>query len=140
MLNNLSKMAQLATDKVKIWLIKDRQAWCTAVHAVTKSRAQLSDWTTTVLHHPPSTLGPSLPTITTCPRKAYLPSTHLSLIPSSREDPSHISFPIGNCSNVFVVFHFAWTSSSKSGYRYFNHINSIILYTSFSFSFFHSNF
>ena len=25
---------------------KDRKAWCTAVHGVTKSRTQLSDWTT----------------------------------------------------------------------------------------------
>ena len=71
----------------------------------------------------PSTLVPSLP-ITTCPCKAYLPNTHLSLLPSSLEDRTHISFPVGNCSNVFVVYHFAWTSSSKSGYTYLNPINS----------------
>ena len=27
-------------------LVKDREAWCAAVHAVTKSRTPLSDWTT----------------------------------------------------------------------------------------------
>ena len=27
-------------------IVKDREAWCAAVHEVTKSKAQLSDWTT----------------------------------------------------------------------------------------------
>ena len=30
-------------------MVKDGEAWCAAVHAVTKSWTRLSDWTTTVL-------------------------------------------------------------------------------------------
>ena len=32
----------------KLWIIvEDREAWCVAVHGVSKSRTRLSDWTTT---------------------------------------------------------------------------------------------
>ena len=29
-------------------IVKDREAWCVAVHGVTKSQTQLSDWTKTM--------------------------------------------------------------------------------------------
>jgi len=40
----------------KLWeIVKDREAWCTEVHGVSKSCTQLSDWTTTtksnLIHH-----------------------------------------------------------------------------------------
>ena len=44
------------TDSVDISLsklqemVKDRGAWCAAVHGITKSRTRLSDCTTDVLH------------------------------------------------------------------------------------------
>ena len=32
----------------RLWeIVKNREAWCAAVHRVTKSRTQLADWTTT---------------------------------------------------------------------------------------------
>ena len=38
---NLSKLQEI---------VKDREAWCAAVHGVTKSQTQLSDWTATILN------------------------------------------------------------------------------------------
>ena len=35
----------------KLWeIVKDREAWCTSVHGVTKSQTRLSSWTITMYH------------------------------------------------------------------------------------------
>ena len=41
-------------------LVKDREAWRAAVHGVTKSQTWLSDWTTVLLKHTPSSSFASL--------------------------------------------------------------------------------
>ena len=36
----------------KLWeMVKNREAWCAAVHRVAKSRTQLRDWTTAIVTH-----------------------------------------------------------------------------------------
>ena len=42
----------LNTNVGKLWeMIRDWEAWCAAVHGVTKNRTQLDDWTTTTKTH-----------------------------------------------------------------------------------------
>ena len=73
-------------------VVKDQEAWCAAVHVVTKSRTRLSNWTTTWGqetqrrpqgdsrdHPPPESGSASIAVLLTCPWLCYLHSTLLSL-------------------------------------------------------------
>ena len=52
------------TNLNKLWeTVKARGAWCASVHGVTKSRTQLSDWTTTELH---PTVKPAVKHVESC--------------------------------------------------------------------------
>ena len=50
-LNGITDLIDMSLGK--LWkMAMDREAWCTTVHGVTKSRTQLSDWKTVSLWNP----------------------------------------------------------------------------------------
>ena len=68
-------------DLSKLWeLVMDMEAWCVAVHGVTKSQTQLRDWTVPVLHYLPQFAQTNIRWVS----DAIQPSHPLSL-------PSHLA-------------------------------------------------
>ena len=54
-LNDITNSTDMSLNKFQK-IVKDREAWCAAVHGDAKSRTQLSDWTTTKAWTLPSVL------------------------------------------------------------------------------------
>ena len=50
-LDGITDLMNMSLNKLQE-IVKDREAWCAAVHRVTKSQTQLSDWTTTIIWEP----------------------------------------------------------------------------------------
>ena len=48
-LDGITNLENMSSSKLQE-IVKDREAWRAAVHGVTKSQTQLSDWTTTKQH------------------------------------------------------------------------------------------
>ena len=87
----------------KLWeMVKDREAWSTAIHGVTKSWTQLSDWTTTSWKTPrfgshvqeSASLHPSLPVSPTNHWSSSLPWT-FCLLDQQQLSPTHPSVVVG---------------------------------------------
>ena len=47
-LDGITDSMDMILSKLQLMVVRDRGAWCAAVHGVTKSRTQLSDWTITM--------------------------------------------------------------------------------------------
>ena len=97
-------------------IVRDRKAWCAAVHGVTNSQTRLSDWTTTILLWTDN--------------KAYL-SKDTSKFSSSIKCP--YLFESFNLSGLLESWTSAYTVSSKHIFSQFHLIFAFYLTTLFLF-------
>ena len=101
-------------------IVKDREAWCAAVHQVTKSWTWLSDWTTTINTILWSNKGPKVR-----PHSESIPFLQIHLLASATHQVSCILsnyvpvLPCPFCTIISKQMHLSW---------YFNNLDNNIVY------------
>ena len=102
-------------------IVKDREAWCAAVHGVIKSGTQLSDWTTaedvSCAHYNLGHTGAGLSSTKTCPKPQYFwlfsPFYPLKILTVDKKTNSKPWFIAVLHKTVFLAHRGKWVQRTK---------------------------